>query len=408
MTRFACTSVSTLVLGICGAGWGGLDGSAQADVFHYKDGRVLSGKVISSKGEDFTVEIAPGCYVKILAAELERNGHEPLSEPEAKYAATVVDLPDTVEQHLRLASQCKEKGMLDLEEAHYRRVLDLEPENKVALARLDYQPDRNKRWVKKEEIYGEDRGKVFYKGRWRFPESVALEQLEEQANEKIAPLKKDLSRWHSLASFGRTTPQKIKNDAIEKIQQIQDPLAVGILAEYLLDTRKPAPVPMRLLYARVISRFQNYGAAQALATASVVDPEVTVRNACLDGLRGFGRDVAVPTYIGYLGDPRNEIVNRAADGLAQFSPPEAVLPLINAVVTEHVVVSGGGNSMNVGNGGTFGIGGGAKSETVAFNNNSVLAALTQLTGQSFGYDENRWIAWYASVQAAPARDLRRD
>ena len=199
-----------------------------------------------------------------------------------------------------------------------------------------------------------------------------------------------------------------KNDAIANIRQIQDPLAVPILAEYLLDSRKPAPVAMRVLYVQVISRFETYEAAQALATASVTDPEVNVRNACLDGLRRFGRDVAVPTYLGFLTDKRNEFVNRAAEGLGQFNPPEAILPLIRALITEHVVVAGGGNSMNVGNNGTFGIGGGPKAEKVPFNNSSVLATLTQITGQSFGYEQNRWLVWYANTFAPPALDLRRD
>jgi hypothetical protein len=41
-------------------------------------------------------------------------------------------------------------------------------------------------------------------------------------------------------------------------------------------------------------------------------------------------------------------------------------------------------------------------------NASVLGTLAQLTGQNYDYNQSQWLAWYASVYAPPAGDLRRD
>lgn len=388
---------------------------AFGDLFRYKDGRIISGKVFGQPTQKkinnvsvtiWTVEIAPGSYVQVLESELARNGHDKLSDAEKEYEREVANLPQTAEAHCELAAWCVRHGMSALAEAHYRRALDLNPEHEVARVAAGYKKDGSGRWVKKEKIYGEQRGKVFYKGRWRFPESVAIEQAEEAANKKIAPLKKDLSRWHTSASFGRTPKQK--QDAVAQIRQIRDPAAASILAEYLLETRKPAPTPVRLIYVRVLSQFENFTVAKALATASINDPDAIVRTACLDALSKFGEEVAVPMYISYLKNANNDLVNRAAEGLGQFNPRQATLPLIEALVTEHVFEVGGGAQMNVGNQGSFSMGGGPKKEKRSLQNSSVLGTLTQITNQNFDYNEPRWTAWYASVYGAPAGDLRRD
>lgn len=388
--------------------------SVRADVFHYKDGRTISGTITAQAQREinqipvtvWTVRIADGAYVQVIENELKRGGHDKPSESEREYVAKIDNLPQTAQAHCDMAAWCRQHGMLSLEKAHYRRALDLDPDSNVARAASGYKKDKNGIWVKKEKIYGELRGKVRFGGQWRFPESVAIEQAKQAADQEIAPLKKDLSRWHSSASFGRTP--KMRQTAMASISQIQDPRTIGILSGFLLEARKRPPVNVRLLYVNVLGRFKRFESAQALATASITDPEDQVRNACLDALREFGRDVAVPKYISYLQNDNNDWVNRAASGLGQFNPPSAMLPLIDALITEHLTVVGGGPQMNASTQGAFSLGGGPKKKMVPVENSGVHATLSQITGQNFGYNEKRWLAWYASIYGAPSRDLRRD
>lgn len=391
--------------------------SVAADVFRFKDGRVLFGQVVRKEPLQvdqrtdalWTLQIEQGSYIQIYESELDRNGHEPLSTAETDYVSLMSQSPpQTAQEHCDLAGWCLGKGLRDLARAHFERALDLDPNHSAARAAAGHMKDSDGRWVKKEVVMGEKRGKVLYKGRWRFPEDVVIEQAQENIEEEIAPLKKELNTWHRQAAKGRS--EQAKRDAIASIQQLQDPRQAVLLAGYLLDARDPSPLNIRLLYVNVLSRFPV--AAQALTTASLTDPDSQVRNACLDALMGFGevgRNTAVPTYLNYLGNADNVLVNRAAEGLAQFGNPlEAVLPLIYAVITEHEVTAGGGAGMNVNTQGGLSFGGGPKTEKRQFNNASVLATLSQITRQNFGYDKAQWLAWYAGIHAAAAIDLRRD
>lgn len=387
---------------------------ACADVFRYKDGRVVSGTLRGDPKEQtidgvtetvYTVMLEPGTFVMIFESELERNGHDRLSEAEQNYEATAIDKPQTAEAHYELAAEVSKDLLRDLAKAHYRRILDMDPDNQFARAGADYKKDDSGRWVKKEEIYAGQRGKVFVNGKWRFPESIAVEQAEEEAAQEINPIKKELSRFHQLAAFGRN--DRLRSEGIAGIQSINDPLAVPLIAAYLLETFKPAPVNVRLLYVRWLARFENPLVAQTLAQASINDPEPQVRNACLSALRSFGANAAVPLYIGQLSSDDNARINIAAQGLAQFNPPQAVLPLIHALNTEHLVdVGGGGDTYSMQGGMT--LGGNNKKVKRVFQNASVYATLTQITGQNYNYDEALWLAWYARLRAAPANDLRRD
>jgi tetratricopeptide (TPR) repeat protein len=305
---------------------------------------------------------------------------------------------------LQMAGECSRYGLTDLAQAHFQRVLDLDPENKPARIAAGYDKDQNGRWVKQEVVMSERRGKVQHRGRWRFPESVAIEQERESAKQVVADATRDLVRWHRAAM---NASGKRYEEAISGLQQINDPLTIGTLSEYLLDTRKPPALNLKMLYVRLLSQFESFDAARTLATAAVLDPYPQVRNACLDSLSRFGSEVAIPIFASYLQSDNNALINIAAEGIGQLNGKNAVLPLIDAVVSTHSQQVGSDGMNASPTSGSFSMGG-KKTIKVPVNNQAVLGTLAQLTGQNFGFDKDRWMMWYATTKAAPVTDLRRD
>ena len=88
------------------------------------------------------------------------------------------------------------------------------------------------------------------------------------------------------------------------------------------------------------------------------------------------------------------------------------MPLIGALQTTHTVATGNDpGRITTGFDNTGGVGlstGGPKTVQKTFTNNDVLEALEQITGQSFGFDEQLWKEWFVSQHTTLGYDLRRD
>lgn len=385
---------------------------ARADLYKFKDGRVLYGKPVSDPKQEeingqtetiHSVEIAGGVYIQILASELESNGHEPLSKARANYEKIAKQAPATLEAQQKLAELCASRSfsLRDLNDAHREYCVDLAPDDETVRRLADYMRDSKGRWRKKDEVFIEERGMVRDGRRFTFPEDLADMRRMEEEKKRVAEVTSQVKKWHSQL-VSRYPQQRKLQDAIQGINTINDPLATQTLVEYLED--KKLTVDLRMMYARALARLQNPGAAVALARAAIEDPSQQVRNACMDAVSSFGRIVGIQVFSSYLSNGNNEIVNRAGAGLGTLGADEAVLQMIDALTTTHTAVMGG-EGMNVGTGG-LSMG---KTETkVTLENPDVRASLEQITGQTFGYDKVAWLVWFAAKYAPPVPDLRRD
>lgn len=385
---------------------------ASGDVFRYRDGRVIAGTVKSQETETidqapvrvWAVEVEQGVYIRVLESELARNGYVPMSEPRKQYALNVSTVEQTVATHAALAGECLKLGLPDLAQAHYLRILDLDPQNSPARVATGYKRDANQRWVKEEVVMGGNRGKVLYKGRWKFPEVIAIDQQRDEAKEKVLAASRELSRWHSIALTGSGSRLQ---EAMQNISQTNDPLTAGTIMDFLSDKRHTLPVELRLLYIDVLSRFELPAVAQFLARTSMSDASDVVRNRCLSALGNYGREAAIPIYLGYLKSKSNAQINSAAFGLRQLQAEGIFFPLLGALTSQHLQQPGGSGMNASPTSGSFSTGGG-KPVQVEVQNQEVLNALTAMTGQNHRFDRSAWTAWYASVYAQPAGDLRRD
>lgn len=400
-------------------------GEVQADLFELKDGRVLNGSLVSKRSfdvenpdkknaatdEELTIEIEPDVRVTILKSDLKLNGHIPQDSRRAEYEARVASMSDTVEGHFQIIEFCAKNSLNDLMLAHYLRVLDLDPDNQRARAGVKHDSSSTSRWERVEDRMRR-MGKSLVKNKWVYPELVVETEQQEQIELRRKALLKELSlRQREL--LGNKVAQ-----ASAALEKIDDPMLSEIIAEKLVDPRGNAaklPEGLKLFYIEQLGRLPNRLAVPAIVV-HLYDSSSKIRNLCLDVLnknpvlRADAIDYltissATSATAGLLSSD-NSRVRLAGAALGSLKATEAIQPLIRALITRHQVrVSPEGDNYNPESFST----GGQKTRLMEFKNEEVRDALAQITGQGrFGFDKAAWVAWYASLNARPVADLRRD
>lgn len=397
----------------CALGW-----TAMADEFVLKDGRTLRGLVKSErevaaiKDKQLVVELSPGVLVVIHGREIKQHSRN--SAPELEYAQLMKNGEDTIDFHLKMAGWCQEKGLDHHKVAHFERVLDLDPENSTAWTGLEYTKGKDGRWIKREVLMTDGRGKVRDGNKFRFPEIVALEEAEKKANLEHVSLLRDVRRWQQDVLDGN----KRAADSLAKLRALDGPQASSVLSELLFPKtnapirREPPLEGIRQLYVAVLTRLADPVAVQTLIRMSLSDSEQPIRDAAVDALRTIAPRAAALAYIQALRSDDPKQINAAGRALAAMNDESAILPLIERIVSVHRHVTPGNNRTSVGFGsdgaGGMSLGNPTKVENVPVRNPDVLGALTAITGESFGYEKEAWLNWYHQTYFASAGDLRRD
>jgi HEAT repeat protein len=353
-----------------------------------------------------------------LAAEPRPPGRSPRSQamPTASRRATAQSeyerikesFPDTADGQWRLAEWCRQHNLAAAREVHLKRVLDLDPDHPAARRALGYQK-REGRWVTQEQVMTE-RGYVRYRGRWRLPQEV--KQLEAKRKQTAAEnqWQANLKRWRAWLNDERAA------EATARIRAINDPTAIKALTTQLPD--EPSQ-NVRLLYVDALARIGTPEAVMALVDVSLLDPLEEVRLTAIDHLAEKKLPEVVAMYIKALRSKDNNVVNRAAVGLAHMENVAAIPPLIDALITTHeyaIVQGSPGISTSFGSvsgpGGTAPVSGLSVGQSTTYvaeqvRNAAVRDALIKLTGMNYDFDVATWKAWLASRRKAQSLDARR-
>lgn len=389
-----------------------------ADEFVLRDGRTIGGAVKSTnsnnetKTKQYAVEVASGVVVRVNSSEVKT--HKASGAHEAEYVAAMASPMDTVAFHLKVAAWCKANGLPHHELAHYERAIELEPDNDLARAALKFVRGKDGRWVKIEQQQLEERGKVSVGGRFRFPEVVAIEEVQETTKNERAALAAKIVGWQRdvLENNRRAA------DSQTKLQTLDGPYASLALSDILFPKsvpvrKQPPPESMRRIYVDVLTRLADPVAIQTLIRMSLNDGSIAVRDLCLDQLKQLAPRAATIAYIQALRSDKVDEINAAGRALAAMRDEVAIMPLIERVVSKHKETIPGSSATNVG----FGSGsdggttlGNAKPRVIdrSSNNVDVLGALVAITGQNFQYDRVAWLNWYNEKYFGAGRDLRRD
>lgn len=242
-------------------------------------------------------------------------------------------------------------------------------------------------------------GLVRYRGAWRTPQEIELVERDEAA--AVAA-----RQWVArLDRLRRQVDQPAAADrAAEEIREISDPAATAALAAAV--GREPA-ARVRAWYLEALSRIRTPDAVQVLVATARDHADPETRIAAVDRLVAIGPHQAVPTLVAALGSSDNAQVNRAAEALGRLGVPAAIGPLIDALETRHLTVTGGGQPAGstsatfTPQGGGLSMGGGPKARMVDVRNAGVLQALVALTGQNFEWNAAAWRAWLINERALP-------
>lgn len=312
---------------------------------------------------------------------------------------------ETADDQWRLAEWCRENSLTRQRQAVLEHVIELNPEMRQARLALSYQ-QIDGRWLQKEQIM-QEKGYVRYKNEWRLPQEVELIERRQKDDAAERQWYATLKRWRMWLDGDTRADQ-----ARESLLSIRDAHAVPAL-QLLLNSERDREV--RMLYVRALAAVGTPAAVRTLVDRSLDDADVEIRLACLDRLVGHPQPEVVAAYVAALTSQDNSRINRAAYALGKLGDKSAIGPLIDSLVTSHMIQEGADNPNSINTafspqaGMAFSAGSSTKKVQRAFNNQPVFDALALLTGGvNLNFDQKAWKTWYASQKSKTTIDVRRD
>jgi hypothetical protein len=391
---------------------------ATADVIRIAGGGKIEGTVLEDESDDakLVVETKFG-KVRVARDKIESIDRGVENDP-ADYRAEAAKYKDTAEDQFKLAQWCLDARLKKQATEHLRRVLALEPDHYGAREKLGY-VKVNGKWMTLDESKAAQGLVKDSKGRWVLP------QQREEAAKKEAAKKLRAEFFTRVRAWSRLLRSEVavKADAARSnLKGIKDPAAVEPLLKFLSEPEsKPAD---RLLLAEILSRIEGPESTAALQKLGLDEADDEVRGAVAQALKPRRSAAVVKGLALLLKNKDNDRINRAAELLAAMGDKSVVPDLIDALVTRHERVHqttweeyvaatrpqpfAPSRTIVLPNGtrvvapqaipaqGAPLVGSPPPETTVTVEtreNQGVLHALQDLTGEDFGFDKNRWLDW---------------
>lgn len=376
-----------------------------ADTIYLTNGSQLSGEAtaVPEPEDGYRVELASGFAVKLTAQQVARVVKA--SPAVELYVNRAQSVPDTVDAQLAMAKWCREHQLADEFRIHLERVVELDPNHEEARGLLSYRRVAGK-WLTREQQMAE-RGMVYYEGKYRTRQDVALLTRQAHNDDQLADWRGMLKRWRRW--LDDRDPERVR-EAVAEFKKVADPMAAEPLVELL---KNEPDAKVRSLLLEAAARIDHQATVNVLVLASVEDVNEEIRYQALDYIVKSGRPGLVAPYAKLLKSSQNNLVNRAGVALGSIGDKSAIAPLIDALVTDHKQVIGGGGggtttSFTPTSGG-FSYGSNAPQvKQYKLQNPDVLSALVKLSGgETYGYNAERWRQWLATQTVSQQVNLRR-
>ena len=392
----------------------------RADEFYLAGGGQISGQLLNaSQDPRTTYEVKTDGGLRLALTEAQVRRFVPTSEARRAYETLLPRMPDDAEGNWKMAQWCLSQGLTDEREFHLHETLRYDDDHREARLALGY-TTLDGEWVKTDE-WNRRQGYVYHQGRWMTPQEVEALTIAQRYDDLRNDWKPKLNRWRSAIVKNRDA-QDVRN-AIADIRAIKDPLAGEALADMYEDEDARNPemrAALRLLWVEALGKNSSGVAVDMVVKAAIEDESAKVREAARDALEESKDRRAIGALLAELKSKDNARVNRAGAALERIADPETIVPLMDALVTEHkfILTSGqpGSTSATFSPQGGSGFSAGNKTKIVTqpVRNSSVLAALRRIVQEHynsnapFAYDPEGWKSWYADLHAPEAETFRRD
>jgi hypothetical protein len=371
-------------------------GPAAGDVFLLRSGGRIEGDLVNSDDKpraSYVINLASGGQITLAASLV--DSVQPVRPELAEYEKTRRHAPDTVAGQLQMAQWCKEHDLPAQRKTHLERVLQLDPDQADARKILGYRRYKSEWMTLDEEMTA--KGYVKVGDRWLTQPAAELQENQTKQRKAETEWVRKISHWQGLLG-GRSAEEGKK-----QLLAINDPMAVYGLNERLVK-HPDSRMDVRLIFVEVLGRLDHPAARRSLAICAIDDGVAEVRLSCLDALEKQTDDAVRQYFERRMRDKHttNEVINRAGVALGRIKDPKSIETLIQYLVTQHDEVippAGGPGAMTTGfnkNGGGGGISMNQKPTIVrhTLQNQGVLDALINITGQNFGFDWVAWNNWY--------------
>lgn len=321
---------------------------------------------------------------------------------------------DTVESQLKIARWAATQKLSSIADAHFQRVVELDPDNEEARKALQH-VKVNGEWVSNKERM-EQNGLERFNGKSVSHQEAELLRQQEASKEAARYWKKEILFLYQGANNGN-------QQAREAFRSIRNPQALPPLLK-TYDGEKKNPEG-RILLVQAIAAIGTPAALSELGKIAMNDPDMDVRVAAVEGI--CRKKIATSDAVEYF---RRRLktsddvasINRAAYALGRLQGESAIPDLINTLVTSHksqIVVGSDQTGMSVDGTGKisgFSPGGGAHTKTITqlSQNETVHDALVKIvaahytTPVDFGYNVDEWIRWRREVDQLSNFYPRRD
>lgn len=401
----------------------------RADLVRLRSGGEVRGIIRSkprqSPNEPLTIETLHGTLITIEGEEIDFITLRPQAVEE--YESRTRDLPDTAEAHWDLAEWCKHHRLVEQRKPHLERTIELDPDHARARGALGH-VFRNGEWVDQEADMLA-RGYVKYKGKF-----ITVQEME--LHEKSAEDLQHEREWFPKIRLWQTwllsNHLDRRQQALQQLERVNDPYAVTAITRFFVDDQRPE---LRQLGARVLVNVHHARTMKPLVRLALYDPIEDVRDTATTGLTTDFAESVQPLLFKELKNAKNSIVRRAASILGTVGDEQAIIPLIDALVTTHYYkvsvpapTIGFTADGQMANSGTIGLPadieaglrtGQYPAGVIVINpdlvsnqarrvinyrydhqNPEALTALQELTGADHGYDERTWRLWWAAEKSA--------
>ena len=399
----------------------------EADLVRLKNGGEVRGEIERATESDdsdvLLIHTLTGGRVTVDKSDVDYITRRSLEIEEYESRARLI--ADTVDAHWELAEWCKARRLKPQREEQLELLLDIDPDHAESRRILGH-VRHNGQWMTREQ-WMESRGYILHRGKYVTQQELDLLEKSQAEREAETAWYPKVRLWFTWMS-GRSRQRAAEGRA--NLEAIRDPDAAAALVNFLGDHESDG---VRLFCVECLSRMQGPKPVRSLAAKSLFDESGDVRRAARQGISEDQQELALEYLVPELRHDSNTIVQRAASAIGEMGDLNVVPYLIEALVTSHKwkirVPAGNTTSFGIGpNGQPTMLGSqsgflppevellartgqlpyGAivlppkfqprSTRTVTIKgdvkNSKVLAALKEITGQDFGYNQRDWQLWW--------------